>query len=297
MHTDPVASPYTEQAPVTPVSGYGPSPQDPSATGSFAPGTRAVVFGMQIHAVQQMLDFDYLCKRDKPSVACIVFPFSGDHSQRVYWGGKEVLLPVYSKMADALRNHSDVSVLVNFASLRSAFASSMEALEFSGQIKTIAVIAEGVPERQTRLLIREAERRCVRFIGPATVGGLQPGVFRIGNTGGAIENIIACKLYRPGSVGYVSKSGGMSNELNNILSRNSDGVAEGLAIGGDRYPGTRFIDVLLRYQENPNVKMMVLLGEVGGTDEYDVCQAIKDGRLTKPLCRLVRGDVRKVLFV
>lgn len=54
---------------------------------------------------------------------------------------------------------------------------------------------------------------------------------------------------------YVSKSGGMSNELNNIIARNSDGVYEGVAIGGDRYPGTRFIDHLLRYQDNPAVSV------------------------------------------
>ncbi len=54
------------------------------------------------------------------------------------------------------------------------------------------------------------------------------GCFRIGNTGGMLDNVVSCKLYRPGSVAYVSKSGGMSNELNNILGRVTDGVAEGL---------------------------------------------------------------------
>lgn len=63
------------------------------------------------------------------------------------------------------------------------------------------------------------------------------------------------QLYRPGTVAYVSKSGGMSNELNNIIARNSDGVYEGVAIGGDRYPGTRFIDHLLRYQDNPTISV------------------------------------------
>ena len=75
------------------------------------------------------------------------------------------------------------------------------------------------------------------------------------------------KLYRAGSVSYVSKSGGMSNELNNIISRNSNGVCEGVAIGGDRYPGSRFIDHLLRYNDSDDCKILVLLGEVGGTDE------------------------------
>merc|ERR1712054_61184 len=82
---------------------------------------------------------------------------------------------------------------------------------------------------------KKAEALGVGIIGPATVGGITPGKFRIGNTGGAIENITMSKLYRRGSVCYVSKSGGMSNELNNIIARSSDGVCDGVAIGGDRY--------------------------------------------------------------
>ena len=98
-----------------------------------------------------------------------------------------------------------------------------------------------------------------------------------------LDNIVMCKLYRPGSVAYVSRSGGLSNELNNMISRNSDGVYEGVAIGGDRYPGSRFLDHILRYNDNPFVHMLVLLGEVGGIDEYQICEALKSGRITKPL--------------
>ena len=172
--------------------------------------------------------------------------------------------------------------MVNFASFRSVYSSVSEALEFE-QLKTVAIIAEGVPESQTRKLNKMAEDKGVGIIGPATVGGIKPGCFRIGNTGGMLDNIVMSKLYRPGSVAYVSKSGGMSNELNNIICRNSDGVFEGVAIGGDRYPGSRFIDHLLRYNDNPKVKMLVLLGEVGGVDEYEICEAIKSGRISKPL--------------
>merc|ERR1719507_528735 len=118
------------------------------------------------------------------------------------------------------------------------------------QVKTLAIIAEGVPEQQTRELIKVAEAKGVGMIGPATVGGIKPGCLRIGNTGGMLDNIVLSKLYRPGSVGYVSKSGGMSNELNNIICKNSDGVCEGVAIGGDAYPGSRFVDHLLRYENN-----------------------------------------------
>ncbi|CAD7970006.1 unnamed protein product [Amoebophrya sp. A25] len=230
-----------------------------------------------------MLDFDGMCGRQKPSVSAVVFPFGGRQNMKVYWGVEEIFIPVYPTIRAALDENQDVSFMINFASFRSAYDSTMEALQYPTRLRTIAIIAEGMPERQTREIISMAESKCVSIIGPATVGGIKPGCFRIGNTGGAIENIIMSKLYRPGSVAYVSRSGGMSNELNNIICRNTDGVAEGVAVGGDRYPGTRFLDHILRYQRNPNVKMIVLLGEVGGLDEYEVLDAVKDGRVTKPI--------------
>ncbi|KAF9327749.1 citrate synthase, partial [Linnemannia elongata] len=101
-------------------------------------------------------------------------------------------------------------------------------------------------------------------------------------------------LYRSGSVAYVSKSGGMSNELNNIISRTTDGVYEGVAIGGDRYPGSTFIDHLLRYEQDPNCKMLVLLGEVGGVEEYKVCEAIKNGTIRKPVIAWCIGTCAKM---
>jgi len=92
----------------------------------FSKNTKAIVWGMQTRAVQSMLDFDFICRREEASVAAMVYPFTGYHRQKFYWGHKEVLIPVYSKMADALNKHKDVDVLVNFASLRSAYESSLE---------------------------------------------------------------------------------------------------------------------------------------------------------------------------
>ena len=186
-------------------------------------------------------------------------------------------------MEEAFKKHPEVTVVVNFASFRSVYTSVIETLNYSNQVKTIAIIAEGVPESQTRKLIKAAAQKNVGIIGPATVGGIKPGCFRIGNTGGMLDNIVMAKLYRPGSVAYVSRSGGLSNELNNMISRNSDGVYEGVAIGGDRYPGSRFLDHLLRYNDNKDVHMLVLLGEVGGVDEYQIADALKTKRITKPL--------------
>mmetsp|Transcript_5117 Transcript_5117/g.7833 ORF Transcript_5117/g.7833 Transcript_5117/m.7833 type:complete len:1098 (-) Transcript_5117:197-3490(-) len=264
------------------------------AVSDLTPDSRAIVYGLQTTAVQGMLDFDFMCKRSKPSVACMVFPFSGNHYTKLYWGTEETLIPVYTSIGEAVAKHPDTSIMINFASFRSVYETVTDALNYSSQIKTIAIIAEGVPESQTRQIIQRANALNVGIIGPATVGGIKPGCFRIGNTGGMLDNIIMSKLYRPGSVAYVSKSGGMSNELNNIISRNSNGVYEGVAIGGDRYPGSLFLDHILRYNDNPEVKMMVLLGEVGGIDEYAVCEAIKSGRITKPLVAWVMGTCASI---
>lgn len=248
----------------------------------FNAGTKAIVWGMQQRAVQSMLDFDFVSSRKEPSVVAMVYPFSGDHKAKFYWGHKEILINVYKNMKDAMKKHPDADVMINFASLRSAYESTLETLEYR-QIRTIAIIAEGIPENMTRKMIKKARSLGVTVIGPATVGGIKPGAFKIGNTGGMTDNILASRLYRPGSVAYVSRSGGMSNELNNIISRSTNGVYEGVAIGGDRYPGTTFLDHLLRYENDPEIKMMVLLGEVGGVEEYEVCQAIEDRRITKPI--------------
>ncbi|CAG0914020.1 unnamed protein product [Notodromas monacha] len=248
----------------------------------FSAKTKAIIWGMQNRAVQGMLDFDFVCSRPDPSVVAMIYPFTGDHKQKFYWGHTEILVPVYKNMADAMAKHPDADVLVSFASLRSAYDSTIETMNFP-QIRTIAIIAEGIPENYTRQLIKMADEKGVTIIGPATVGGIKPGCFKIGNTGGMMDNILSSKLYRPGSVAYVSRSGGMSNELNNIIARATNGVVEGVAIGGDRYPGTTFMDHLLRYQDDPDVKMLVLLGEVGGVEEYQVCQALEEKRITKPI--------------
>ncbi|KAJ2893172.1 ATP citrate lyase subunit 1, partial [Coemansia aciculifera] len=259
-----------------------PPPTSPSWYSPFTSATRAIVYGMQPRAVQGMLDFDFICKRAVPSVACMVYPFGGNHVQKFYWGTQETLLPVFASLAEAAAQFADADVVVNFASCRSVFASTCEMLDLA-QIRTIAIIAEGVPERHARKLIARAAAAKVTLIGPATVGGIKPGCFKIGNTGGMMDNIASSKLYRPGSVAYVSKSGGMSNELNNIVARTTDGVYEGVAIGGDRYPGTTFLDHMLRYEADPACKLLLLLGEVGGAEEYRVADAVRSGRITKPV--------------
>ena len=120
--------------------------------------TRCFVYGLQPRAVQGMLDFDFICKRATPSVAGIIYTFGGQFVSKMYWGTSETLLPVYQEVPKAMAKHPDVDVVVNFASSRSVYSSTMELMEYP-QIKTIAIIAEGVPERVCCRRVRSGRAR------------------------------------------------------------------------------------------------------------------------------------------
>ncbi len=258
----------------------------------FTKDTTAIFYNLKALPIQQMLDFDFLCDR-RPSVTAIVHPGrKGFH--KAFFGQKEILIPIYDSINEATTKHPQSDVLINFASHRSAFTSSKEALQ-ENSIKCIVIVAEGIPERQTKELIALAKKNNKLLIGPSTVGGIAAGFFRIaGYAGGKIENVIRAKLYRPGSVGLVSKSGGMMNELFNIIARTTDGVKEGIAIGGDLFPGSTLLDHLLRFETDPEIKLFVALGEVGGTQEYDIIRAKQEGKLTKPLIMWVPGTCASI---
>ena len=255
----------------------------------FDRNTQALVFGLQRNAIQRMLDFDHVCRREIPSVAAIVNPSSKGGLHKAYFGPKEILIPIYRETAQALAAHPKIDTMVNFASFRSSYQTTMEAID-QEQLRVIAVIAEGIPERYSKAIRAKAAKVGGKImIGPATVGGLTAGAFKVGNSAGELDNIVESKLHQSGSVGFVSKSGGLSNEANNIIARNADGLYEGVAIGGDRYPFSTLSEHLIRMNENPNIKMLVVLGEVGGEDEYTVIEAMKAGKITKPIVAWCTG--------
>ena len=259
----------------------------------FTKDTQAIFWNNNASAIQRMLDYDYVINRKTPSVAAIVAPTSSNKFEKFFYGPDEVMIPVFRNTTDAAAACPNADVLLNFASFRTAYDVTMEAIGLGDQFKTIMVTAEGIPERLARGMNQAARDNGITVIGPATVGGIAPGAFKIANVGGTIENIINSKLHRAGSCGLVTRSGGLFNELSNIISINADGIAEGVAIGGDRFVGSVFIDNLLRMENNPQVKYMILLGEVGGTEEYKVIEAVKSGKITKPIIAWCIGTIAK----
>ncbi len=257
----------------------------------FTKDTQAIFWNNNRSAIQRMLDYDYTIDRKKPSIAAIVAPTSNNKFDKFFYGNNEIMVPVYKSTTEAVKDFPNADVLLNFGSFRTAYDVTMEAVGIKNQFKTIMVTAEGIPERMARTMNSAARDVGITVIGPATVGAIAPGAFKIANIGGTIENIINSKLHRAGSCGLVTRSGGLFNEMSNIISLNADGIAEGVAIGGDRFVGSVFIDNLLRMQDNPQVKYMILLGEVGGTEEYKVIEAVKEGKITKPIISWCIGTI------
>eukprot|EP00003_Mantamonas_plastica_P006980 TRINITY_DN1578_c0_g2_i10.p1 TRINITY_DN1578_c0_g2~~TRINITY_DN1578_c0_g2_i10.p1 ORF type:complete len:644 (+),score=170.93 TRINITY_DN1578_c0_g2_i10:502-2433(+) len=261
----------------------------------FDSNTRVLFFNAKPNPVARMIDYDWICGRETPSVAAIITPGTSKGLHKCFFGTREIFIPIYGSITDASAAHQDASVVVNFASFRSAYNSTLEALQMEA-VKTIVIVAEGVPESQCRKLNAIAKKLGKLIIGPSTVGFIVPRAIRIADTAGTIDNIIDSKLTRPGSVAFVSKSGGMSNEMYHILSRPnvSNGICIGVAIGGDVNPGSGFIDHCLRFEQMPEVKMIVMLGELGGASEYAVAEAVSKGEITKPVCAWVTGTCAKL---
>ncbi|GMH18234.1 hypothetical protein Nepgr_020075 [Nepenthes gracilis] len=238
------------------------------ATGQlFSKSTQALFYNYKQLPIQRMLDFDFLCGRETPSVAGIVNPGS-EGFQKLFFGQEEIAIPF------TLPSKQPVLHILPLMSL--LILHHLEVL------------------LHTKQLIAYARANNKVVIGPATVGGIQAGAFKIGDTAGTIDNIVQCKLYRPGSVGFVSKSGGMSNELYNTIARVTDGIYEGIAIGGDVFPGSTLSDHVLRFNNIPQIKMMVVLGELGGRDEYSLVEALKHGKINKPVVAWVSGTCAKL---
>nr|VDD26721.1 unnamed protein product [Brassica oleracea] len=262
------------------------------ATGQLFSRTTQALFYNYKQLLCGTMFFCFFTGRETPSVAGIINPGS-EGFQKFFFGQEEIAIPVHAAIEAACAAHPTADIFINFTSFRSAASSSMAALK-QPTIKVVAIIAEGVPESDTKHLIAYARANNKVVIGPATVGGIQAEAFKIGDTAGTIDNIIHSKLYRPGSVGFVSKSGGMSNEMYNIVACVTDGIYEGIAIGGDVFPASTLFDHILRFNNIPQIKMMVVLGELGGRDEYSLVEALKQGKVNKHVVAWVSGTCARL---
>lgn len=215
-----------------------------------------------VNAARRMAEFRYMIKQPL-NVCAFVYPPDAGKTNEIVCGTELVAIPIYRTIAEATAAHPEINTSLVYIGADRAYAGTMEALD-DPHIKAVSMITEGVPEKDAKLLGKHARKLGKIFNGPSSIGVVSAGECRLGVIGGAFDNLVACKLYRPGSFGVITKSGGLSNEIIWICSQFADGITTAIGIGGDAYPGTDYVSYLEMFEKDPQTKAVVIVGEMGG---------------------------------
>lgn len=196
-------------------------------------------------------------------------------------GGEWVLdgkIPVFDSIKVAVEaTAANTSVI--FVPARFASDAIFEAADAG--IPLIVCITEGIPVQDMMKVRNYLDQKGVRLVGPNCPGLLTPGEAKVG--------IIPGDIAIPGNVGVVSRSGTLTYEVLYALKLVGKGVSTCVGIGGDPINGTNFIDCLKLFEEDPRTDQVVLIGEIGGTDEERAAEFIAD-RMTKPVVSFIAGQ-------
>ncbi len=187
-------------------------------------------------------------------------------------------VPIFDTVADAVAE-TKANVSVIYVPPPFAADAMMEAA--AAGIALIVCITEGVPVLDMTRVYPYVKEHGARLIGPNCPGLITPGECKVG--------IIPGRICTPGSVGVVSRSGTLTYEVVDQLTRAGIGQSTCVGIGGDPINGTSFIDVLDAFEKDPKTKAIAMMGEIGGTDEQEAAQFIYD-RMTKPVVGFIAGQ-------
>jgi succinyl-CoA synthetase alpha subunit len=196
-------------------------------------------------------------------------------------GGEWVLegkVPVFNSVRIA-QEATGVNASVIFVPARFAADAIYEAADAG--IPLIVCITEGIPIQDMMRVRNYLDQKGVRLLGPNCPGLLTPGEAKVG--------IIPGDISIPGNVGVVSRSGTLTYEVLYALKLVGLGVSTCIGIGGDPINGTSFIDILGMFEADPHTEKMVLIGEIGGTDEEKAAEFIAD-HMTKPVIAFIAGQ-------
>lgn len=192
-------------------------------------------------------------------------------------------VPVYDTLKRACQNH-EINTTVIYVPPAYAYDAVMEAI--GNQIKLIVIITERIPRHDVARFLSAAHDADAKIIGPNSVGIITPGDrVKLGAIGG--DNPQRCFI--PGTVGVISRSGGMTAECAWMVKKAGFGVSTSVSIGGDPLIGSPPKDILALFEKDPGTRAVVLWGEPGTSYEEDVADFIKTGGATKPLIAYIAG--------
>ncbi len=193
-------------------------------------------------------------------------------------GQKHLGLPVFNTVADAVQkenaNTSVIFVPPPFA------GDAISEAAFAG-IKVIICITEGIPVADMIIAKQIVKSHGATLIGPNCPGVITPGEAKIG--------IMPASIFEPGNIGLISRSGTLTYEAVDQLSKAGLGQSTAIGIGGDPVIGTTHLDAVKLFQDDPDTEAIVLIGEIGGTAEEEAAAYIKDN-VDKPVVAFIAGS-------
>jgi succinyl-CoA synthetase alpha subunit len=192
-------------------------------------------------------------------------------------GGWVEGVPVFDTVHEAVRAQG-VNTSIIYVPARFAPDAILEATD-SG-LELVVCVTEGIPAADMVRVRAYLDQKGTRLIGPNCPGVITPNEAKVG--------IMPGHIHRPGPIGVVSRSGTLTYEVVYALTERGLGQSTAVGIGGDPIIGTTFIDVLAMFEDDPDTDQVVLIGEIGGTDEERAAQFIAD-RMTKPVTAFVAG--------
>jgi succinyl-CoA synthetase alpha subunit len=194
-------------------------------------------------------------------------------------GGTQTLdVAVYDTVEEAQEKHQANASII-FVPAPFAADAAFEAME-SG-IRTVVIITEHIPIKDAINLMAYAKQTSTTIIGPNTPGIITPGECKLG--------IMPSHIFKQGSVAMVSRSGTLTYEIAASFTRKQLGQSTCLGLGGDPITGLNFIDALEMFEEDPQTKAVVLIGEIGGNQEELAAKYITAEKYSKPVAAFIAG--------
>ena len=190
----------------------------------------------------------------------------------------EGTVPVFDTVAQSVAE-TGANTAVIYVPPMGAAGAIFEAVDAG--ITMVVCITEGVPVIEMTRVMPFVRERGARLIGPNCPGAITPGEAKVG--------IIPGSICAPGRVGLVSRSGTLTYEVVNLLTRAKIGQSTCVGIGGDPIIGTNFIDCLRAFQDDPDTDAIIMMGEIGGTDEQRAAEFVRD-HVTKPVVGFIAGQ-------
>ena len=193
-------------------------------------------------------------------------------------GGQKVdAIPVFNTVAEAVaQTGADASCI--FVPPVAAADAILEAADSS--IPLVVCLAEGVPTMDMMIVRHFLKDKSVKLLGPNTPGIISPGKCKIG--------FMAGYIHKQGTVGIISRSGTLTYEVVDQLTKKGVGQSTAVGIGGDQIIGLDYVDLLTLFQEDPDTEAIIMIGEIGGTAEEEAARFIEKN-VTKPVVAFIAG--------